>query len=98
MKTQNITAAVRAGINQDNQHGAVMPPIYLSSNYSFAGLGGKREYDYSRSGNPTRDVLAGAIADLEDGTGAVITNTGMAAVTLVTMLLKADETIIAPHN
>lgn len=98
MKTHKITAAVRAGINQDHQYGSVMPPLYLSSNYSFEGLGGKREYDYSRSGNPTRDVLADAIAELEGGTGAVITNTGMAAVVLVTHLLKSDETLIAPHN
>jgi cystathionine gamma-synthase len=44
-----------------------MPPIYLSSNYSFAGFGEKRKYDYTRSGNPTRDTLAGALAELEGG-------------------------------
>ncbi|MDH3902199.1 MAG: PLP-dependent transferase, partial [Xanthomonadales bacterium] len=54
MKYQKITNTVRAGIDTDGQHGAVMPPVYLSSNFSFEGLGGKREYDYSRSGNPTR--------------------------------------------
>lgn len=62
------------------------------------GFGGKREYDYSRSGNPTRDVLAKAISELEGGYGAVITNTGMSAVVLVTHLLEAEDTIIAPHN
>ena len=98
MKYQKITNTVRAGIDTDGQYGSVMPPVYLSSNFSFEGLGGKREYDYSRSGNPTRDVLAKAIADLEGGYGAVITNTGMSAVVLVTQLLKADDTIIAPHN
>jgi cystathionine gamma-synthase len=65
MKFQKITNTVRAGIDTDGQHGAVMPPVYLSSNFSFEGLGGKREYDYSRSGNPTRDVLAKAITGLE---------------------------------
>jgi len=98
MKYQKITKTVRAGIDTDGQYGSVMPPVYLSSNFSFEGLGGKREYDYSRSGNPTRDILAEAIAELEGGHGAVVTNTGMSAVVLVTHLLKADDTIIAPHN
>ena len=98
MKYQKITKTVRAGIDSDAQYGSVMPPVYLSSNYSFEGLGGKREYDYSRSGNPTRDVLADAMARLEGGVGAVVTNTGMSAVVLVTYLLKPGDTIVAPHN
>ena len=98
MKHQNITHTVRAGIDTDGQYGAVMPPVYLSTNFSFEGLDGKRDYDYSRSGNPTRDVLAKALTRLEGGHGAVITNTGMSAVVLVTHLLGNDDTIIAPHN
>lgn len=98
MKYQNITNTVRAGVDTDEQHGAVMPPVYLSTNYSFEGLDGKREYDYSRSGNPTRDMLAEAISKLEGGHGAVITNTGMSAVVLVTHLLTPGDTVIAPHN
>ncbi len=98
MKHHKITHAVRAGVDTDGQYGAVMPPLYLSSNFSFTGFGGKREYDYSRSGNPTRDVLATALTDLEGGHGAVITNTGMSAVVLVTHLLKAQDTMLAPHN
>jgi len=98
MKYQKITHTVRAGIDTDGQYGSVMPPVYLSSNFSFEGLGGKREYDYSRSGNPTRDVLAEAITGLEGGHGTVVTNTGMSAVVLVTQLLKPEDTIVAPHN
>lgn len=98
MKHQKITTTVRAGIDTDTQHGAVMPPVYLSTNFNFAGLGGQREYDYSRSGNPTRDLLADAISRLEGGQGAVVTNTGMSAVTLVTYLLGTNDTLIAPHN
>ena len=98
MKHQKITNTVRAGIDTEGQYGSVMPPVYLSSNFSFEGLGGKREYDYSRSGNPTRDVLAGAMTRLEGGHGTVVTNTGMSAVVLVTYLLKPEDTIIAPHN
>jgi cystathionine gamma-synthase len=98
MKTNLVTRTVRAGVDSDSQYGSVMPPVYLSSNYSFDGFGGKRQYDYSRSGNPTRDLLGDAIAGLEKGQGAVVTNTGMSAVVLVTHLLKSEDTIIAPHN
>lgn len=97
-RSSTITRAVRAGVDTDTQHGAVMPPLYLSSNYSFTGLGGKRAYDYSRSGNPTRDQLGDALAELEGGTGAVVTNTGMSAVVLVTCLLGPDDLIVAPAN
>jgi cystathionine gamma-synthase len=92
------TCAVRAGVDCDSAHGAVMPPLYLSSNFSFAGFGNKRAYDYSRSGNPTRDILARALADLEGGQGAAVTATGMAAVTLVTSLLGPRDLLLAPHD
>lgn len=92
------TAAVRAGVDCDTAHGAVMPPLYLSSNYSFAGFEQKRQYDYTRSGNPTRDVLAEALSELEGGAGAVIVATGMAAVDLVFSDLAAGDLIIAPHD
>ena len=63
------TIAARTGVDTDTAHGAVMPPLYLSSNYSFAGFDQKRKYDYSRSGNPTRDVLAETLTELEGGAG-----------------------------
>jgi hypothetical protein len=53
-----ITRAVRAGLESDDVTGAVVPPIHLSSTYAFRGYADKRAYDYSRSGNPTRDLLA----------------------------------------
>jgi len=92
------TCAVRASIESDTQHGAVVPPLHLSSNFAFAGFGEKRQYDYTRSGNPTRDALADALAELEGGAGAVVTSSGMAALTLLTQLLKPGDTIIAPHD
>ena len=57
------TRAVRAGIATDAQYGAVVPPLHLSSTFSFAGFGQKREYDYTRSGNPTRSLLAETLAE-----------------------------------
>lgn len=92
------TAATRAGVCTDTNHGAVMPPLYLSTNFSFDGLGGQREYDYTRSGNPTRDILGRALAELEGGVGAVITSTGMSALTLLTHLLPAQGLVLAPHD
>ena len=92
------TLAARHGVNCDRAHGAVMPPLYLSSNFSFDGLDGKRRYDYTRSGNPTRDVLAETLAGLEGGAGAVITATGMAAVDLALCSLEPGDRLIAPHD
>ncbi len=93
------TNAVRAGIDRDTAFGAVTPPLVLSSNFSFAGFGQKRQYDYTRSGNPTRDLLAEALAELEGGAGAVITSTGMSAITLLLhALLKPGERLIVPHD
>lgn len=86
------------GINDDAAHGSVVPPLYLSANYSFDGYGGKRAYDYSRSGNPTRDVLGKALAALEGGAGAVITSSGMSAVDLVLSQLPNGARVIAPHD
>ncbi len=92
------TRAVRASIESDTQHGAVVPPLHLSSNFAFAGFGEKRQYDYTRSGNPTRDALADALAELEGGAGAVVTSSGMAALTLLTQLLEPGDVIVAPHD
>ena len=93
------TAAVRAGIDRDTAYGAVTPPIVLSSNFSFAGFAQKREYDYTRSGNPTRDLLGEALADLEGGAGGVVTATGMGAITLVLhALLDTGDKLVVPHD
>ncbi len=92
------TLAVRAGLDGDVAHGAVMPPLHLSTNFSFEGFGRKRPYDYSRSGNPTRDLLAEALARLEGGAGAVVTSSGMAALDLVFALARPGQRIVAPHD
>ena len=97
-KHQSATLAVRQGIESDTQHGAVVPPIYLSTNYSFDGHKNPREFDYSRSGNPTRCILGDALAKLEQGATGVVTCTGMAAITLVTSLLGPDDLLVVPHD
>jgi cystathionine gamma-synthase len=93
------TCAVRAGIDRDTAFGAVTPPLVLSSNFSFAGFNDKRRYDYTRSGNPTRDLLGEALAELEGGAGGVVTSTGMSAITLVLhALLRPGDRIVVPHD
>ena len=92
------TVAVRAALDSDTQFGAVVPPIHLTSTFSFAAFGQKRAYDYSRSGNPTRDALAGALAELEGGAGAVVTASGMGAVGLVTQLFRPGQVAVVPHD
>ncbi len=93
------TIAVRAGIDRDRAFGAVTPPLVLSSNFSFEGFDRKRQYDYTRSGNPTRDLLGEALADLEGGAGGVVTATGMAAITLVlNALLEPGDRLVVPHD
>lgn len=97
-RPRQITQAVRAGLECDDATGCVVPPIHLTSTFAFRGFGQKRSYDYTRSGNPTRDLLGSAIADLELGVGAVVTATGMAAITLCGYLIPAQGRIVAPHD
>lgn len=92
------TTAVRAGINKDKQFGAVVAPIHLSSTYSLKGFNDKRQFDYSRTGNPTRSTFGQAIADLEQGAVGIVTSTGMAAVHLLCQLLSTDDTVVIPHD
>src|SRR5690349_625299 len=95
---QQSTLAVRAGLECDDHTGCVVPPLHLTSTFAFRGFGEKRAYDYTRSGNPTRDLLAVALAELEQGCGAVVTASGMAAITLTGYLIPAGARIIAPHD
>jgi cystathionine gamma-synthase len=92
------TRAVRAGIDCDPAFGAVVPPLVLSSNFSFEGFGRKRQYDYTRSGNPTRDAFGAALADLEGGHDSVVTASGMAAIALVLQVLEPGDTLLAAHD
>ena len=95
---RQITRAVRSGLGGDGQFGAVVPPLYLTSTYEFEGFDRKGPYDYTRSGNPTRDALADALASLEGGVGATVTSSGMGALTLICHLLGQGELMIAPHD
>lgn len=95
---QPATVAVRTAIESDPVTGAVVPPIHLSSTFAFRRFGEKGPYDYTRSGNPTRDALGEALAALEGGAGAVVTSSGMGAITLICHLLEPGDLLVAPHD
>ncbi len=98
-KPSRLGRAIRAGIDTDTAHGAVTPPVHFSTNFTFESFGKAREYDYTRSGNPTRDLLGEAIATLEGGADAVITSTGISAITLVLVShLKPGDVLVIPHD
>jgi cystathionine gamma-synthase len=97
-KKNIATRSVRAGLESDAEHGSVVPPIYLSSNFAFEAYRQPRTYDYTRSGNPTRDQLGAALADLEGGAAAVVTCSGIAAITLIVAALPAGARVLAPHD
>src|SRR5437868_220969 len=92
------TCAVRTGIAADLHHGAVVPPIHLSATFAFDGFGKKRLYDYTRTGNPTREYLSNALAELEGGEAGVVTSTGMSAVALVLQLVRPGDLVLAAHD
>ncbi|MDX7998891.1 cystathionine gamma-synthase [Xenorhabdus sp. Reich] len=99
MECKQATVAVQSGSNIDEQYGCVVPPIYLSSTYNFTGFNEPRTHDYSRRGNPSRDVVQQVLAELEGGAGAVLTSSGMSAIHLLcTVFLKPGDLLIAPHD
>ncbi len=98
-KRNPATIAVRTGIESDTQYHAVVPPIYLSTNYGFPAFGEVPQYDYTRSGNPNRGLLEKALYELEEGKGAVITNCGTSALNLLaSAFLGPNDLIVAPHD
>ncbi len=97
-KKHIATRSVRAGLESDAQYGSVVPPVYLSTNFAFEKFGKPRKYDYTRSGNPTRDQLSNTLADLEGGAGAVVTCTGLSAIALILATLPSGARVIAPYD
>lgn len=89
------TRAIHVGNEPDMATGAVVPPIHVASTYVQPGSGQWGEFDYSRSGNPTRKNLERTLASLEGGCGALAFSSGMAATHCVTMLLEAGDHIVA---
>lgn len=89
------TRAIHVGNERDPRTGAVVPPIYLASTFVQEKAGEWGEFDYSRSGSPTRKNLERTIASLEGAVGALAFASGMAATHCATMLLKTGDHVVA---
>jgi cystathionine beta-lyase/cystathionine gamma-synthase len=89
------TRAIHVGNERDPQTGAVVPPIHMATTYVQPGAGVWGEFDYSRSGNPTRKNFERTLASLEGGVGALAFASGMAATHCTTMLLRTGDHIVA---
>ncbi len=89
------TRAIHVGSEVDAATGAVVPPIHLASTFRQPAAGKWGEFDYARSGNPTRSHLQETLASLEGGCGALAFSSGMAAIHCVTMRLGQGDHIVA---
>lgn len=89
------TLLAQIGNRSDTATGTVSAPIYLSTAFRHHGLGRSTGYDYTRSGNPTRDLLEAAIAELEGGCRGFACSSGMAAIQTVMGLFEHGDDIIA---
>jgi len=89
------TRCVHSGSHPDPAFGSVMPPIYQTSTFAFSDLCTTGGFDYTRSGNPTRARLEDAISQLEGGSGATCTSTGMSAVLVALNILEAGSHVIS---
>jgi cystathionine gamma-lyase/homocysteine desulfhydrase len=88
------TQLVHGGISEDPATGAVTFPIYQVSTYKQEGIGGHKGFEYSRTGNPTRNALEVLIKDIEGGTAGFAFGSGMAAITAVMMLFNSGDHVI----
>jgi len=89
------TRAIHVGNRCDAETGAVVPPVHFASTFVQPGAGEWGRFDYSRSGNPTRDNVEQTIASLERGTHALAFSTGLSAIHCATMLLQQGDQIVA---
>lgn len=98
-KYENMnTALIHGGISIDERTGAVNVPIYQTSTYKQDGLGKMRGYEYSRTGNPTREALEAIIAELEGGEAGFAFASGMAAAAAVLSLFKSGDKVLISAN
>jgi cystathionine beta-lyase len=92
------TTLIHGGIDGDPQTGAVSVPIYQTSTYRQKGLGENSGYEYSRTGNPTRESLEKLIAELEGGAAGFAFGSGMAATTAVLQLFRSGDKVLISSN
>ncbi len=95
-RAATIVAAARP--SADPAYASLSPPIWSSDTFRWEDADTKPRYDYSRTVNPNRDLLAEALAELEGAAGGVVTNSGQSAALLALLLLPAGATVVAPHD
>ena len=92
------SALIHGGSTTDPLTGAVNIPIYQTSTFQQKGIGLEPEWEYARTGNPTRAALERLIAELEEGTAGFAFASGMAAITAVLSLFRAGDRILISSN
>lgn len=92
------TKAIHAGVEPDPSTGAIMTPIFQTSTYVQASPGDHKGYEYSRTGNPTRNALENAIAALENGKHGACFGSGLAAIDCVIKMLKPGDEVISTND
>ena len=92
------TKVVRAGITPDPTTGSILPPIYETATYVLEEVGKDKGFDYTRSSNPTRQVLEENLAAIEGGKYAICFASGMSAVDSVMKLLSAGDHVISSDD
>ncbi|RME33161.1 MAG: PLP-dependent transferase [Deltaproteobacteria bacterium] len=97
-KLSRNSRLVQAGTGRDEQTGAISFPIYPSATYRHPGVGQSTGYDYTRSGNPTRQVLEETLADLEGGARGLAFASGMAALTTLFLFFSSGDHLIVSED
>ena len=92
------SALIHGGNTIDPLTGAVNVPIYQTSTFRQKGIGLEPEWEYARTGNPTRAALERLIAELEEGTAGFAFASGMAAITAVLSLFRAGDRVLISSN
>jgi cystathionine beta-lyase/cystathionine gamma-synthase len=88
------TKAIHVGQEPDSKTGAIVVPIYQTSNFQLPAIGKDKGYEYSRTGNPTRTALEKAIAALENGKYGLAFASGMAAITAAFSILDSGSHVV----
>jgi len=97
-KRTPATIVASAGTRGDPGHHSLAPPLWSSDTFRWDDADTKPAYDYSRTVNPNRDMLAEALAELEGAAGGVVTNSGQSAALLALLMLPAGASVVAPHD
>ena len=92
------TRSVQIGVGHDDQTGGISFPIYPSATYRHPGVGQSTGYDYTRTGNPTREVLEDALADLEGGAKGLVFSSGMGALTTLLLHFSSGDHLVASED